>query len=266
MTGMKTSWILAALVLATCTPPQAVAVDEKEVDDEGVERLVVKVVAEYPHDRGAFTQGLVWDGDVLLESTGNFGQSTVRRVDPETGNILALHDLHPRLFGEGLALVDGRLIQLTYHAGRSLVYDAESLLPMEEFVYEGEGWGLAWDGRRLVMSNGTSRLTFRDPLSFAPLGTLDVTLDGKPLSNLNELEVVDGRYYANVWQQDFIVRIEPETGKVTATIDASALLSPMERSAVDVLNGIAYDPRTQTFWITGKYWPSLFQVTFEPAG
>ncbi len=234
------------------------------VDDKGVEQLVVEVVAEYPHDRCAFTQGLVWDGDVLCESTGQYEESSVRRVDPETGQVLALHELHPRLFGEGLALVDGRLIQLTWNSGRALVYDAESLLPVEELAYEGQGWGLAWDGRRLIMSDGTSRLTFRDPTSFAKLGSVQVTLAGKPLTELNELELAQGQLYANVWQKDFIVRIDLETGKVTATIDASGLISPMERSAADVLNGIAYDPRTQTFWITGKYWPTMFQVTFEP--
>lgn len=231
-----------------------------------VEQWTVKVLASHPHDRRAYTQGLLWHDGALYESTGQHGRSSVRRVDPATGAVLSEYDLDRSLFGEGLALVDGRLIQLTWQSGLAFVYDAASLVPVDQFVYEGEGWGLAWDGRRLVMSDGTSRLTFRDPKTFDVLATREVTLDGVPLVNLNELEHVEGSIYANVWHEDRIVVIDPETGKVRAVIDASTLVSPAERAGVEVLNGIAYDPVSATFWITGKYWPWMFQVVFVPLG
>lgn len=228
------------------------------------EQWTIKVLAEHPHDRRAFTQGLLWHDGLLYESTGQHGLSSVRRVEPTTAVVVAQYDLDPSLFGEGLALVGGRLIQLTWQAGLAFVYDAASLVPVDQFVYQGEGWGLTWDGRRLVMSDGSSRLTFRDPATFDVLETRVVTLDGVPLTHLNELEYVDGRVYANVWYDDHIVVIDPETGKVRAVIDASGLLSPLERRGVDVLNGIAYDPVSATFWITGKNWPWMFQVVFVP--
>ncbi|HEX9733412.1 MAG TPA: glutaminyl-peptide cyclotransferase [Thermoanaerobaculia bacterium] len=231
---------------------------------KAVKQWSVKVLAEHPHDRRAFTQGLVWHDGLLYESTGQHGWSSVRRVEPATGAVLAQYDLDRSLFGEGLALASGRLIQLTWQTGLALVYDAASLAPVDQFVYQGEGWGLAWDGRRLAMSDGTSRLTFRDPETFDVLETREVTLDGLPLANLNELEHADGLLYANVWLEDRIVAIDPETGKVRAVIDASGLLSPLERRGVDALNGIAYDPVSETFWITGKYWPWMFQVVFVP--
>lgn len=229
------------------------------------ERLTVEVLAEHPHDPGAFTQGLLWHGGALYESTGQYGSSTLRRVDPATGTVLFQYDLDPGLFGEGLALVDGRLVMLTWQAGLALVFERQGFVPVDELTYTGEGWGLAWDGSRLVMSDGSSRLAFRDPHTFEVLSTVDVTLDGQPLGHLNELEVVDGRIWANVWQEDRIVRIHPETGKVTAVVDASPLRRALLRPRVDVLNGIAYDPESKTFWLTGKLWPSIFQVVFAPA-
>lgn len=170
-----------------------------------VENLRVKVLAEHRHDPGAFCQGLVWHDGVLFESTGQYGRSSLRRVEPLSGAVLVSYPLDPLLFGEGLALVDGRLVQLTYQA--SLIYDAKDLVPLDQRVYTGEGWGLAYDGKRLVMSDGSSRLTFRDPQSFELQGTLEVRLDGRPVPKLNELEVVDGAIYANVWMADWIARI-----------------------------------------------------------
>lgn len=228
------------------------------------ERLTVKVLAEYPHDSGAFTQGLLWHDGALYESTGLAGSSTLRRVEPTTGIVEQQYNLDDTLFGEGLALVDGRLVQLTWHAGLALVYDAAGFFQVDQLTYRGDGWGLAWDGRRLVMSNGTPRLAFRDPKTFEELGSVQVTLNGAPLGNLNELEYADGQVYANVWQEDRIVRIDPQTGKVRAVIDAERLVSPMERRGVGVLNGIAYDPASETFWLTGKNWPWMFQVVFVP--
>lgn len=259
---MKALVALVVFSSAACAAaqPQISALKWKKA-----ERLTVEVLAVHPHDPNAFTQGLLWDQGKLYESTGQYGSSTLRQVDPATGTVLAQYDLDPGLFGEGLALVDGRLVMLTWQAGLAVVFDRQGLLPVDEFTYSGEGWGLALDGSRLVMSDGSSRLAFRDPHSFEILSTVDVTLDGRPLAKLNELEVVDGRIYANVWQDDRIVAIDPASGKVAAVVDASALRRSLLRPGVDVLNGIAYDPESKTFWLTGKLWPSMFQVVFVPA-
>ncbi len=231
---------------------------------EKVQRLSIKVLAVYPHDPGAFTQGLVWDGGVLYESTGLYGKSSLRRVEPMNGEVVELRAVDPNLFGEGLARVDDRLLQLTWKAGIVLVYDLASLDLIDEYGFNGQGWGLAFDGERLVMSDGTHRLTSRDLEDFRWRSTLEVSLAGRPFNNINELEFAEGRLYANVWGQERIVRIDPRTGEVDAVIDASTLLSPDEKARVDVLNGVAYDPVSKTFWLTGKFWPKMFQVVFEP--
>lgn len=229
-----------------------------------VEQLKVKIHGIYPHDPTAFTQGLVWDGGVLYESTGLYGKSSLRRVDPTTGQVLSRTTLDPNLFGEGLALVEDRLVQLTWKAGVAFAYDLLSLEVIDELGYNGEGWGLAYHDGRLLMSDGSSRITYRDPQDFRWRSTLDIHLQGQPIADLNELEFAEGDLYANVWGQERIVRIDPETGQVEAVIDASGLLEEREKRMVDVLNGIAYDPVSKTFWLTGKFWPKMFQVTFEP--
>jgi glutamine cyclotransferase len=228
------------------------------------QRLKLKVVSVRPHDPGAFTQGLVWHDGTLFESTGLYGSSSLREVDPQTGKVKRSRVVPKEDFAEGLALVDDRLIQLTWKEQRALVYKQADFTPAGDLRYDGEGWGLCYDGRRLVMSNGSDRLFFRDPKTFALLGDVQVTLAGKPVWSLNELECVDGVVYANVWQEDDIVRIDPATGKVSAVIDASGLLTPEERRQTDVLNGIAWDPTAKTFLITGKMWPKMFEVKFEP--
>jgi glutamine cyclotransferase len=222
--------------------------------------LLPRVLAQWPHDPQAFTQGLIFDRGQFLESTGQYGPSELRRVELESGRVLARVPLAASLFGEGLALVGDRLIQLTWQEGRALVYDAASFAPIAEWRYPGEGWGLTYDGRRLVMSDGSDTLTFRDPQTFAPSGRLRVTLDGAPLTALNELEWAEGSIWANVWQTDRIVRIDPDSGRVTAVVDASGLLPPEQRIGADVLNGIAYDAHTRRFYLTGKLWPKVFEV------
>ena len=239
--------------------------DEEEIRSTTVERLAVKILATYPHDPGAFTQGLVWDGGVLYESTGLYGRSSLRRTEPMSGEVLEQRVIDPNLFGEGLAMVGDRLVQLTWKAGIALVYDLATLELVDEHGFNGEGWGLAYDGRRLVMSDGTHRLTLRDPGDLSWRVTVEVRLDGEPVNHLNELELVDGDVYANVWGEERIVRLDPETGVVNAVIDCSGLLAADEKSRVDVLNGIAYDPVSETFWLTGKFWPKMFQVVFVPA-
>jgi glutaminyl-peptide cyclotransferase len=229
------------------------------------ERLKVEVVSVRPHDPEAFTQGLLLHGGSLYESAGNYGKSSLREVEPKTGAVKRKAAVPPEYFAEGLALVDDRLIQITWKEEKVLVYNRADFKPVGEFRYDGEGWGLCWDGARIVMSDGSDRLTFRDPKTFATLSTLNVTRDGKPVPELNELECVDGLVYANVWQTDDILRIDPKDGRVTAVIDASGLLTPEERQKTDVLNGIAWDPEAKTFLITGKLWPKMFEVRFVPA-
>ena len=229
---------------------------------ETVQRLSIKILEIYPHDPGAFTQGLVWDGGVLYESTGLYGRSSLRRVEPMSGEVMERRVVDPNLFGEGLALVGDRLLQLTWKAGITLVYDVASLDLIDEYGFNGQGWGLAFDGERLVMSDGTHRLTFRDVDDFRWLSTLEVSLAGKPFGNINELEFAEGWLYANVWGEERIVRIDPDTGEIDAVVDASNLLSPDEKTRVDVLNGIAYDPVSKSFWLTGKFWPKMFRVVF----
>ncbi len=238
--------------------------DEKEARSTTVERLSVKILATYPHDPGAFTQGLVWDGGVLYESTGLYGKSSLRRVEPMSGEGLDRRAVDPNLFAEGLAMVGDRLVQLTWKAGIALVYDLATLELVDEYGFNGEGWGLAYDGNLLVMSDGSHRLTLRDSSDLRWRVTVEVQLGGKKVENINELELVDGDLYANVWGEERIIRLDPETGVVDGVIDCSGLLEASEKSRVDVLNGIAYDPVSETFWLTGKFWPRMFQVVFVP--
>lgn len=229
-----------------------------------IRTLSVQVLNTYAHDPGAFTQGLVWHGGALYESTGQYGHSTVRRVDFATGKVEQSVSLESTLFGEGLAADGNRFVQLTWREHTALIYDAATLEKEDSYRYDGEGWGLCFDGRRLVMSDGSDELVFRDPRSFGETDRVRVRLDGAPVDRLNELECVKGSVYANVWRTDRIVRIDPDTGRVMGLIDASGLLSPDDYGSgqVDVLNGIAYRPETDTFFLTGKYWPRLFEVRF----
>jgi glutaminyl-peptide cyclotransferase len=222
--------------------------------------VVPRVVATRPHDATAFTQGLLLHEGFLFESTGLYGRSSLRRVDRATGAVLQSASLAMDEFGEGLARVGNRLIQLTYRNGVAHVYDLTSFEALQTHSYQGEGWGLCHDGERLIMTDGSDRLTFRDPSSFEIIGSVPVEEDGVPQSRLNELECVGGEVYANVWQTNRLLRIDPETGKVLTEFDASGLLTSEEAAAADVLNGIAYDADTGRFLLTGKLWPKLFEV------
>lgn len=227
-----------------------------------VRNLRVDVLREIPHDRSAFTQGLLWADGHLYESTGRYGESTLRRLDPDTGLIQERTNIPANFFGEGLAKVGQNLILLTWKAERAILYDVDSFRALRTFRYDGEGWGLCYDGVRLIMSNGSDTLTFRDHTSFQEIGSVQVTLRGIPRDNINELECVDGAVYANLWDDDYILRIDPDTGSVTHQIDSHGLLSREESRGVDVLNGIAYNPQAETFYITGKWWPKMFEVRF----
>jgi glutamine cyclotransferase len=228
--------------------------------------LRLKVVRTFPHDPHAFTQGLLFFEGKFYESTGLYGRSSLRRVDPESGVVERGVDLPADLFGECAARVGGRLVQLTWQNKRALVWNLATLRKEGEFSYQGEGWGLCFDGRHLIMSDGSNTLALRDPESFARVGEIVVRRAGQPLRNLNELECVEGIVYANVWQDSHIARIDARTGEVTGWIDASGLLAPEEARAADVLNGIAYLPATGHLVVTGKLWPRIFEVEIVPAG
>ncbi len=221
----------------------------------------VEVLATYPHATDAYTQGLVYHQGSLYESTGEYGTSSLREVNPQSGEVLRQTPLPANLFGEGLALVGGQLIQLTWREQVALVWSLSSFTETDRQSYTGEGWGLCFDGARLVMSNGTSRLQFRDPADFTLQGSVEVTLDGSPLTRLNELECVAGRVLANVWYTSSIVEIDPVSGHVLTVLNAPNLV-PRQRNPDAVLNGIAFDPQSGHFFITGKLWPSLFEVRF----
>ena len=227
------------------------------------ERLTVEVRRVLPHDSASFTQGLVIAGGELFESRGQYGESSIRRLDRQSGRLLAEIPLAAELFGEGLAAFGDSLIQLTWQEGVAIVWDRASLTETGRFGYRGHGWGLCSDGRRLYHSDGSDVLTVRDPHSFAVRDRLSVTIEGQPVKQLNELECAEGWIYANLLGSDAIARIEPHNGRVTAVIDASGLLTASERREADVLNGIAYDEETGVFLLTGKYWPKLFEVVFR---
>lgn len=225
----------------------------------------VRVVEERGHDPEAFTQGLEFNDGRLYESRGRNGKSGVSEIDPLDGSVLRWMPLAEEYFGEGVTVVGDSIIQLTWLAGKAFVYDLESFDVIGSYDYDGQGWGLCFDGVALIMSDGSSSLTMRDPETFSVIDSVTVRLDGSAVASLNELECVDGKVYANIWQTDTIVEINPITGAVTAVIDASGLLDDADSAGADVLNGIAYDEATGAFLLTGKLWPSMFLVVFEPA-
>jgi glutaminyl-peptide cyclotransferase len=260
---MSTSRLfLCAVLLGGCVRTEA---SRLAATGPRVEEMRVHVVRTLPHDRAAFTQGLLLFDDKLYESTGRYGQSTLRRVDRDSGSVEASVPLDRQFFGEGLARVGGHLVQITWQNGRAFYWNLTSFKQEREVTYEGEGWGLCYDGRRLVMSDGSDKLSFRDAETFAKTGEISVKRAGVAVRNLNELECTDGVVYANIWQDTHIVRIDPGTGEVTAWIDASNLLSPDERAGADVLNGIAAIPGSHNLLITGKLWPHIFEVELVPA-
>jgi glutamine cyclotransferase len=224
-----------------------------------------RVVNVYPHDRSAFTQGLVYLDDIFYESTGLRGESSLRKVDPESGEILQYLALPPQLFGEGIAVFEDRIVQLTWQSHIGFVYDKKSFELLETFEYPTEGWGLTHDGSRLIMSDGTETLHFLDPETFEEIDQVQVFGAWGPVAMLNELEYIEGEVYANIWLTDRIARIDPVSGQVTGWIGLTGLLGPEGREpGVDVLNGIAYDAETDRLFVTGKLWPKLFEIELIP--
>jgi glutaminyl-peptide cyclotransferase len=257
--------VALVVLLAGCTPTPT----ETAPTGTSAPTLRADVIEAIPHDPEAFTQGLELVDGVLYEGTGLEGQSSIRTVDPDTGKVERSTDLPADLFGEGITVAGDTLWQLTWRDGVAIRRDRATLAEQERVPYEGEGWGLCHDadGDRLIMSDGTDKLTYRDVTTFATEGEVRVRdAAGAPVTKLNELECVpdqDGlQVYANVWETDEIVRIDPGTGRVTATVDLAGLLPEEDRAGADVLNGIAAIPGTDEFLVTGKLWPTMFRVRF----
>ena len=215
-----------------------------------------------PHDRTSFTEGLAFWHGRLFESSGLYGQSVLRELDPRSGRALRQAALAATYFGEGITILNGSLYQLTWKEHTCLVYDAASFQPQRELTYDGEGWGMTNDGSSLITSDGSAQLRYRDPASFRVTRTLRVTSAGRPVENLNELEYIHGEIWANVWPTSTIVRISPGDGHVIAVLDAGKLFEAALRSGNpdDVLNGIAFDPASGTLLVTGKRWPTIYQL------
>jgi len=256
--------LLCLIVTDGCRKETPVAPEPTFSPVPGTPVYTYAVVNTWPHDRGAFTQGLVYFDGMLLESAGLYGQSSLRRVELNTGQVLQQVAVPPEYFAEGLALLNGKLYQLTWRNQKGFVYDQNTFQLEKEFSYEGEGWGLTTDGQSLILSDGTDRIRFLDPVTFAVKRSINVSDHGRPVFMLNELECVKGEIFANVWQTDFIVRINPANGAVAGWIDLGGLLPPADRDAgTDVLNGIAYDAAGDRLFVTGKQWPKLFEVRLK---
>lgn len=258
-------FILVSLVVMALSVGWAGAQDDGEV-----ERLVPEVIAEYPHDPNAFTQGLFWHDGFLYEGTGRNGQSTLRRVELETGAVQQSVPLADVFFGEGIALVEDEIFQIVWRNGYAFVYDLETFETRAIFFYRTEGWGLCYDGQDLYMTDGSSTLYTREPNRFQITNEVTVTLDGEPVDQLNEIECVGDSIYANVWQTREAVIIDKATGEITAVIDATPLMPEEEWVAIEqdpaaTLNGIAYNPEDDVFYMTGKLWDTLYEVRFVPA-
>ncbi|MFN8596787.1 MAG: glutaminyl-peptide cyclotransferase [Anaerolineae bacterium] len=235
-------------------------------NSQSIPIFTYKVVNTYPHDRTAFTEGLVLDGQTLYEGTGLNGQSVLRRVDLTTGQVLQNVALSSKYFGEGIVVWGDQILQLTWKSHIGFVYDKATFQQLKTFNYDTEGWGFTHDSQHLIMSDGTATLHFLDPETLTEVAQLTVIAQGQPVVNINELEYVQGEIWANIWQTNRIARIAPDTGQVVGWIDLTGLLTPAEQAAgVDVLNGIAYDAEHDRVFVTGKFWPKLFEIKVIPS-
>ena len=247
-------------------PPAAVIVPPDEAvspPPSKIPHYEIRVVRAYPHDPQAFTQGLSYAGGFLYESTGLYGSSSLRKVDLTTGRVIRIHRLPPEYFGEGITFSRGRIIQLTWQERRGFVYDPETFRILNSFSFAGEGWGIAWDGRCLIISDGTARLRFLDPDTYREVKSITVKDQGRSVSLINELEYVNGEVFANIWKSDLIARISPSTGEVVGWINLQGIY---QGEAEDMLNGIAYDEQGGRLFITGKHWPYVYEVQISPPG
>jgi glutamine cyclotransferase len=247
--------LVLPILIATLAAMSSPAAQRRSVPVAGYQ-----IVRSYPPDPQTFTQGLVYHEGFLYEGTGLNGRSSIRKVRIENGEVVQIQPLESQYFGEGIAIVGTRLVQLTWQTQVGFVYDLATFTRQGTFNYKGEGWGLTYDGTRLIMSDGTEWLRFLDPVTQKETGRLAVKEAGRPVTQINELEMVKGELYANVWGSQRIARISPKTGELLGWIDLKGLLSPRESSGVDVLNGIAYDAKGDRLFVTGKLWPRVFEI------
>lgn len=257
--------LLLLVLLAAALTADSASADKVDIDSftsSSIKTYGYKIINSYPHDPNAFTQGLEYDDGLLYEGTGGYGQSSLRRVDIQTGRVVDIVHLEDEFFAEGIAIWKDRIIQLTWRSYQGFVWDKENLTQTGSFSYRREGWGITSDASRLIMSDGSDALYFLDPSDYSLQGSIRVTADGEPVKGLNELEYINGMIYANLWPSTWIAIISPDTGEVTGRIDLSGIMDEggIPKRRVDVLNGIAYDPSEDRLFVTGKLWPSLFEI------
>jgi glutaminyl-peptide cyclotransferase len=257
ITALITTLFTTGLVVTVMA--NTISVQQKKAPVSGY-----RVVKVYPHDRQAFTQGLQYVDGVLYEGTGQTGQSGIRKVKLETGEVMQHQPLDAKYFGEGITVWNNTIVQLTWQSEIGFVYDKTTFKQTKTFTYPGEGWGLTHDGTRLIMSDGSAVIRFLDPASFKEIGRVTVRENGVPVKNLNELEYVKGEILANIWTTARLARISPKTGDIVGWVDLSGLLDPREAVGTDVLNGIAYDAAGDRLFVTGKWWPKLFEIKLVP--
>lgn len=250
---MRAFLIAAALVASSCSPA---------TEAGPIPEYTYQIVHTYPHDIGAFTEGLFYLDGFLYESTGKNGESSIRKVKLETGEVMQKRDISENYFGEGIINWKDNLYELTWQNQTGFIYDLKTFAPKGEFTYPGEGWSFTKDDHRIIMDDGTPQIRFWNPDTLQEIGRLTVTADGVPVKDLNELEWVKGEIFANIWETDRIARINPKTGKVVGWIDCTGLLPRAERTpgSDSVLNGIAYDAQGDRLFVTGKNWPKLFEI------
>ena len=242
-----------------------VVLNEKPVSSSTPINYTYEVIKAYPHDPDAFTEGLVFSDGFLYESTGLYGNSSLRRVDLETGQVLQIYHLSDQLFGEGIAIVNNTVVQLTWQSHIGFVYDENSFSTLKEFTYSTEGWGLTYNWSQLIMSDGSANLYFLDPQTFEKTWQVEVHDNIGPVTNLNELEYIHGDIYANIWLQNRIAIVNPQTGQVKAWINMTGLQNPAIQNPNSLLNGIAYDAKGNKLFVTGKMWPQLFEIKLVPS-
>jgi glutamine cyclotransferase len=252
--------IVILIVILVAVAALIVFLNWKPLDSSLPLHYTYQIINAYPHDQNAFTEGLVFENGFLYESTGLYGNSTLRRVDLATGDVLQLFSLPNQYFGEGITIFNHKIIQLTWQSHVGFLYDEGSFDLVQNFSYSTEGWGLTSDGNRLIMSDGTANLYFLNTQTFEKTGQVEVRDGGVPVTNLNELEYVHGDVYANVWHEDKIAIINPENGQVIGWIDLTGLKDPAIHDPESVLNGIAYDAQGDRLFVTGKMWPQLFEI------
>jgi len=254
---LTTVFVLGLVVVVT--------LNEKPAGSSTPINYTYEVIKTYPHDTDAFTEGLVFSNGFLYESTGLYGNSSLRRVDLETGQVLQTYHLSNQFFGEGIAIVNNTIVQLTWQSHTGFVYDENSFTILKEFTYPTEGWGLTYNGSQLIISDGSANLYFLDPQTFEKTGQIEVHDNIGPVTNLNELEYVNGDIYANIWLQTRIAIINPQTGQVKAWINMTGLQNPAIQNSNSVLNGIAYDAKGNRLFVTRKMWPQLFEIKLVPS-